>query len=137
MRAAITQRALVWLIVLAAMKVVPWWFRTVAHVLAIVFAMWVGIHYQAPVEWIVIYTLAAVTSAALPAHRVVGFVGLCAGIIVAAWGAYLLRDSWKQLSIDNIVSPQGGVLGGGREAVMLALAGLWLVLGSAFRTQRG
>jgi hypothetical protein len=40
------------------------------------------------------------------------------------------------MSIGGLTSPTGGVLGGGREAIVLVLASLWLVLGSAFRTQR-
>ena len=136
MRAGVTQRAPGWLIVLAvSMKTVPWWFRTLAHVLAVVFALCVGLHYKAP-EWIVIYALAAIVSAALPSHRKIGFIGLGAGILVGAWGAYLVRDAWRDLSIGDLLSGAGGVLGGGREAVLLVIAGLWLVMGSAFRTQR-
>ena len=118
------------------MKVVPWWFRTLAHVLAIVFALWVGLHYRAPAEWIAIFAVAAIMSAALPAHRTLGFVGLAAGIGVGAGGAYLLRDSWKDFSVGNLADMHGGILGNGRDTVMLMLAALWLVLGSAFRTQR-
>ena len=118
------------------MKVVPGWFRSCASVLAVVFAIWLGLHIFAPVEWIVIYAIAAAISAALPSYRVVGFIGLGAGILIGAWGTYLLRDTWNALSLDALLDYKGAAAGGGREAVMLVIAGLWLVVGSAFRTQR-
>jgi hypothetical protein len=117
------------------MKVVPGWFRTCAHGLAIVFALWLGVHIFAPVEWIVIYALTAAVSATLPAYRLAGFIGLGIGILVGAWGTYLLRDAWNALSLATIFSSDGGARGGGREAMMLVVAALWLVVGSAFRTQ--
>jgi hypothetical protein len=40
------------------------------------------------------------------------------------------------MSFGGLTSPTGGILGGGREGIVLVLASLWLVLGSAFRTQR-
>jgi hypothetical protein len=88
------------------------------------------------VPWIAIYAIAAVVSALLPAHRAVGFVGLALGIAIGAWGLYLLRDVWEALRLDKLVETAGGPLGGGREAIVLAVALVWLVLGSAFRTQR-
>jgi hypothetical protein len=118
------------------MQAVPWWFQTLAHVLAVAFALWVGVHIYAPVAWIVIYAAAALMSALLPARRLFGFVGLGVGIAIGASGTYLLRDAWRGLSLDALVSPAGGPLGGGRDAIVLAIAGVWLVLGSAFRTQR-
>jgi hypothetical protein len=136
MRAAEAQRVRTCTIVKAAMKVVPWWFQTLAHVMAVVFALWLGLHIYAPVAWIVIYALAAVLSAALPFHRNVGFVGLAVGIAIGASGTYLLRDSWKSLSLDALLQPKGGLAGNGRDMIVFAIAGVWLVIGSAFRTQR-
>ena len=115
---------------------VPRWFCVVAHVFAVAFAVWLGLHLYAPLEWVAIFVVAAALSALLPYFRVVGFIGLAGGIAIAAAGTYLLRDVWHALSLDGLLSPAGGVLGGGREAIVLALASLWLVLGSAFRTQR-
>jgi len=119
-----------------AMVVVPRWYCVVSHVFAVAFAVWLGLHIYAPLEWVLIFIAAAALSALLPYFRVVGFIGLAGGIAIAAVGTYLLRDVWHLLSLDALVSPAGGVLGGGREAIVLALASLWLVLGSAFRTQR-
>ena len=120
------------------MKGVPWWFQLTAHVLAIAFSIWIGLHVELrdPVPWIAIYGTAAIVSALLPSRRVMGFIGLGLGIAVGAWGGYLLRDVWNGLRVDHLVDMHGGPLGGGREAIVLAFAGLWLVLGSAFRTQR-
>ena len=108
----------------------------VAHAFAVAFAVWLGLHLYAPLEWVAIFVVAAALSALLPYFRVVGFIGLVGGIAIAGAGTYLLRDVWHALSLDGLLSPTGGVLGGGREAVVLAVASLWLVLGSAFRTQR-
>ena len=116
--------------------VVPRWYCVVSHVFAVAFAVWLGLHIYAPLEWVLIFVVAAALSALLPYFRVVGFIGLAGGIAIAAAGTYLLRDVWHLLSLDALLSPTGGVLGGGREAIVLALASLWLVLGSAFRTQR-
>jgi hypothetical protein len=107
-----------------------------AHGFAVVFALWLGLHIYAPVEWMAIAFAAALISALLPYFRVVGFIGLFGGIAIAVIGAYFLRDLWKSLSLAGLTSPTGGVLGGGREAIVLVVASLWLVLGSAFRTQR-
>jgi hypothetical protein len=121
-----------------AMKGVPRWFQVVAYALAVGFSLWIGLHVHIDhaVPWIAIYAIAAVVSALLPAHRAVGFVGLALGIAIGAWGLYLLRDVWEALRLDKLIETAGGPLGGGREAIMLAVALVWLVLGSAFRTQR-
>ncbi len=106
-----------------------------AHALAVAFAIWVGLHIYAPVTWIVIFLAVATLSALLPYFRVVGFIGLAGGVAIGAAGAYLLHDAWPGLSVDGLTSPKGGILGGGRDAVVLVVACLWLVLGSAFRTR--
>jgi hypothetical protein len=118
------------------MAVVPRWYCVLAHVFAVAFAVWLGLHIYAPLEWVAIFVVAAAVSALLPYFRVVGFIGLVGGIAIAGAGTYLLRDVWHLLSVEKLMSPAGGVLGGGREAIVLALASLWLVLGSAFRIQR-
>ncbi|MEO6776772.1 MAG: hypothetical protein ABI467_27770 [Kofleriaceae bacterium] len=115
---------------------VPRWFCGLAHAFAVAFAVWLGLHIYAPLAWIVMFVAVATVSALLPYFRVVGFIGLAAGIAIAAAGTYLLRDAWNAVSLEALLSPAGGVLGGGREAIVLVLASLWLVLGSAFRTQR-
>jgi hypothetical protein len=119
-------------------KGVPRWYQLTAYALAVGFSLWIGLHVHVrdPVPWIVIYAIAAIVSALLPAHRMVGFIGLALGIAIGAWGAYLLRDVWDVLRLDQLFGAGDGPLGGGREVLALAIAGLWLVLGSAFRTQR-
>ncbi|CAN5582576.1 hypothetical protein BH11MYX1_BH11MYX1_35460 [soil metagenome] len=116
------------------MAVVPKWFGVLSHVLAVVFALWLGLHIYAPLEWILICSAVAVLSALLPYFRIVGFVGLAGGIVIGVVGTYLLRDVWKGLSVSGLL--EGGGATAQRDAVVLVFASLWLVLGSAFRTQR-
>ncbi len=120
------------------MKAVPRWFQTTSHVLAVVFSLWLGLHLHTPQaeQWIVIYGVAAALAAALPYHRVLGFAGLASGILIGFWGSWLLRDVWKTLSAGDLFGGHGGLRTGGHEVAMLVIAGLWLVVGSAFRTQR-
>lgn len=108
----------------------------VAHGFAVVFALWLGLHIYAPLEWIAIFVAVATLSALLPYFRVVGFVGLACGVVIAGLGVYLLRDVWNALSLSGLTSTNGGVLGGGRDALVFVIACLWLVIGSAFRTRR-
>ncbi len=105
-----------------------------AHVLAVAFALWLGLHIYAPAEWIVIFFAVAVLSALLPYFRIVGFAGLGGGVIIGGIGTYLLRDVWKVLSVPALTAGRGATTQ--RDAIVLVLASLWLVLGSAFRTQR-
>ena len=118
------------------MSVVPRWFCVVAHGFAVAFALWLGLHIYAPLEWIGIFVAVAAISALLPYFRVVGFVGLACGVAIAGLGVYLLRDVWNALSFDSLTSSSGGILGGGRDALVFVIACLWLVIGSAFRTRR-
>ncbi len=106
----------------------------VAHVFAVGFAVWVGLHIYAPVPWIAVFLAVAVLSATLPYFRVVGFAGLVGGIAIGAVGTYLLRDVWKVLSLTGLTVGMGATAQ--RDAIAVVLASLWLVLGSAFRTQR-
>jgi hypothetical protein len=104
-----------------------------AYVLAVGFCVWIGLHLRtsSPMPWVAIYAVAAIVSALLPSHRAVGFVGLVLGIAIGGWGAYLLRDVFPVLQPDELLATTTG-----REVLAVALAGVWLVLGSAFRTQR-
>ena len=116
------------------MAVVPRWFGVGSHALAVVFALWLGLHIYAPAEWIVIFFAVAVLSALLPYFRIVGFAGLAGGIVIGGVGTYLLRDVWKVLSVPGLAAGCGATPQ--RDALVLVLASLWLVIGSAFRTQR-
>ncbi|MFT3694311.1 MAG: hypothetical protein QM831_14285 [Kofleriaceae bacterium] len=118
------------------MSVVPRWYCVLAHALAVGFCVWLGLHIYAPVEWIAIFGVVVILTALLPVSRVMGFVGIAGGILIAGVGTYLLRDVWKAISVDQIVSFQSGPLVPAREAIVLAFASLWLVAGSVFRTQR-
>lgn len=116
------------------MAVVPTWFRALSHVLAVGFAVWLGLHLYAPVEWILIFLAVTVLSALLPYFRIVGFAGITSGIVIGGLGTYLLRDTWKTFSVSGLAAGSGATAQ--RDAVVLVLSSLWLVLGSAFRTQR-
>jgi hypothetical protein len=124
-------------VIVEVVKGVPRWYLMIADVLAVGFSLWVGLHVLAadPLPWVAIYAVAAIVSALLPVRRAIGFVGLALGIAIGAWGGYLLRDAWSALRLGDLLAARNP-LGGGREAIVLALAGAWLVLGSAFRTQR-
>ena len=118
------------------MKGLPWWFQTVSHVLAVVFSMWVGLHIYAPLEWLVLFGLAAVVAAALPYSRTFGLVGLIVSLAFAGLAGYLTHDMWPELSATALIDPKGGPLGGGRDLVMLGIAAVWMLGGSAFRMTR-
>src|ERR1700685_1921031 len=120
------------------MKAVPWWFQTTANVLAVVFAVWVGLHYRAPhaTAWFVIYGAIAAVTAAIPAHRVVGIAGLLVGVAVMASGAYLMKGAGAAISVRDVFAMHGGVVSPSREAMALVIATAWLMLGSGFRLLR-
>ncbi len=98
------------------------------------FTVWLGLQLYAPLAWIAIFFAVAVISALLPAFRIVGFIGLAAGIVIGSAGIYLLRDGWRVLSVAGLTTGRG--VTPEREALALAIASTWLMLGSVFRTQR-
>ena len=104
-----------------------------ANGIAIALSIWVGMHYRAP-EWLAIYGAAAVATAALPAHRFIGALGLAVGLAVAAGGAFLLRD--VRVSIGDVFAATGGPLAPAREALGVVLTALWLVLASTIRLRQ-
>ena len=115
------------------MTELPWWYSTIASVLAVGLSVWVGIHYRSP-EWVSIYAAAALACAALPAHRIVGWFALAIGLAIAGAGLYLLRGS--DLVLADVFSAEGGTTSPPREAAVLAVVVLWLVIGSLYRTRR-
>jgi hypothetical protein len=118
------------------MKAVPRWYQTLSSVLAVVFAVWVGMHATAPIEWLTIYTFAAIVTAALPAHRLVGVAGLAIGLVVAGWGGYQSRGAFSAMSAHDLFSFSNGVLSATREFVGIVVIGGWLIAGSVFRLLR-
>ena len=113
---------------------VPRWFRGLSHAFAVVFAVWLGLQLYAPAAWIAIFFAVAVISALLPAFRIVGFIGLAAGLVIASVGIYLLRDGWRVLAVAGLTTGRG--VTPEREALALGVASAWLMLGSVFRTQQ-
>ena len=110
---------------------VPWWYTTIAHVLAITLSVWVGLHYRAP-EWLALYGLAAVASALLPGRKVFGAIGLIAGLGIAGLGAYLMRDVRHSIVIGDLFN-DGPVVTPTREAVVLVVTTMWLLAASPLR----
>ena len=104
-----------------------------ANGIAIALSIWVGMHYRAP-EWLAIYGAAAAATAALPAHRFVGAIGLAVGLAVAVGGAFLLKGS--HVALGEAFSATGGPLAPAREALGVILTALWLVVASAIRLRR-
>ena len=104
-----------------------------ANGIAVALSIWVGMHYRAP-EWLALYGAAAATTAALPAHRFVGAIGLAIGLAVAIGGAFLLRNS--HVSPGEVLSAEGGPLAPTREALGVVLTALWLVIASALRLKQ-
>ena len=104
-----------------------------ANGIAVALSIWVGMHYRAP-EWLAIYGAAAAATAALPAHRFVGAIGIAIGLVVAAGGAFLLRGA--HVSAGDVLSAAGGPLAPAREALGVVLTALWLVVASAIRLKQ-
>jgi len=115
------------------MTELPWWYSTIASVFAVGLSVWVGLHFRSP-EWVAIYGAAALACAALPAHRTIGWIGLAIGLAIAGAGAYLLRGI--DLVLADLTSADGGAASPVREAAVLAITALWLVIGSLYRTRR-
>ncbi len=113
------------------MSEVPWWYGTIAHVMAIALSVWVGLHYRVGVEWLVLYGAAAAASAALPTRRFFAIFGLTVGLSVALGGLYLMRDA--HIVPADLLLPKGGALAAPREALALACTAVWLLAGSALR----
>jgi hypothetical protein len=107
------------------MSPVPRWFSVLANGFAVAFAFCLGLHSYSHAEWLVIFAAMAGISAVLPYVRVVAFAGLAGGIVIAVVGTYFIRASW------HTAAPLPG-----RDAVVLVIGCLWLVVGSAFRLQQ-
>jgi hypothetical protein len=116
-----------------AMTEVPWWYGTIAHVMAIGLSVWLGLHYKVGAEWLLLYGAAAAASAMLPSKRIAGAIGVVAGVVVAAGGIYLMRNAGSAIQPSQLFALHGGALTATREAAMLGLTVVWLLAGSALR----
>lgn len=114
----------------------PWWIGTLAQSLAVLLSVWCGLHARFGAEWLVLWGVAAATSAVLPIGKITGAIGLLVGAAVAVGGAYLMRDARGAVSIGDLVSPHGGIVSPTREAAVLVLTACWLLGASAFRLLR-
>jgi hypothetical protein len=110
---------------------VPWWYTTIAHVLAIALSVWTGLHYRAP-EWMALYGVAALGSAILPGRKLLGAIGLVTGLVVAGTGAYLMRDVRHGIVLGDLFAG-GPIITPTREAVVLVLTTMWLLAASPLR----
>jgi len=110
---------------------VPWWYTTIAHVLAVALSVWVGLHYRAP-EWLALYGAGAVASALLPGRKLFGVLGLLAGLAIAGSGAYLMRDVRHGIMLGDLFAG-GPIITPTREAVVLVLTTMWLLAAAPLR----
>jgi hypothetical protein len=115
------------------MNDVPGWYGRAASAIAVLLSIWVGLHYRSP-EWLALYGAAAMTSALLPAHRLLGAAGIVVGIAVAVAGYYLTRG--MRVDLGSLASTAGGPLAPAREVLAIAVTAAWLLVGSTFRLLR-
>lgn len=123
------------------MRPVPRWFIAICWVLAVLFALCVGLQVNDPdpARWMALYGAAAIASAVLPARRLFAATAMLVGLAAAAWGAYLANQVLDQLEISDLwmkMSEKGGAVEVGREAAGLAIVALGLIGTSTFRATR-
>jgi hypothetical protein len=123
------------------LKPVPTWFRLASYVMAALLAVCVALQYNDPdpARWMVMYGAAAIVAALLPIKKQLVPAGYIVGALALAWAVYLLYLVWGRMEVTDLVdkmSEKGGAVEEGREAGGLAIAGVWLVFASAFRSRR-
>lgn len=123
------------------MKPLPRWFVTLCWVMAVGFAMCVGLQVNDPdpLLWMAMYAGAAVATAILPARRLFAAGAVVVGLIAAGWGAYLGDQVFHELALSDLwlkMSEKGGAVEVGREAVGLVIIAACLLGASAFRVTR-
>jgi hypothetical protein len=123
------------------MKPVPGWFRIASYVMAALLAVCVALQYNDPdpIRWMAMYGAAAIVAALLPAKKQLVPAGYVVAAVALVWGAYLLYDVWGRMQVADLVekmSEKGGAVEEGRESGGLAIAGVWLVFASWFRSRR-
>jgi hypothetical protein len=92
-----------------------------------------------PIRWMAMYGAAAIVAALLPAKKQLVPAGYVVAAVALVWGAYLLYDVWGRMQVADLVekmSEKGGAVEEGRESGGLAIAGVWLVFASWFRSRR-
>jgi len=123
------------------MKPVPGWFRIASYVMAALLAVCVALQYNDPdpMRWMAMYGAAMIVAALLPAKKQLVPAGYVVGAVALAWAAYLLYEVWGRMQVTDLVdkmSEKGGAVEEGRESGGLAIAGVWLVFASWFRSRR-
>ena len=92
-----------------------------------------------PVRWMIIYGVAALAAAALPARRMLMIPAALVGLAAAAWGAYLVSQVAGVLEVSDLwlkMNEKGGAVEVGREAGGLATIAGFLLPAAAFRATR-
>src|SRR4051812_30309614 len=102
------------------MKPVPRWFVAICWVLAVLFAISVGLQVNDPdpIRWMTIYGLAGLAIGLLPARRWLSFACFGLGLIAAGWGAYLGQQVVGVIHFSDLwlkMNEKGGAVEVGRE----------------------
>jgi hypothetical protein len=123
------------------MKPVPRWFVAICWLLAVLFAISVGLQVNDPdpIRWMLIYGLAGIAIGLLPARRWISFVCFGLGLFAAGWAAYLGQQVLGVIHFSDLwlkMSEKGGAVEVGREAGGLAIVAIGLLGCGAFRQMR-
>ncbi|MDB4964197.1 MAG: hypothetical protein JWP01_4196 [Myxococcales bacterium] len=123
------------------MAPVPTWFRVGCGLMAALFGLCVVLQVNDPdpLRWMMIYGMAAVTTALLPANKPVAAIALIVGLIALAWAMYLIQSIWGVVALSDVVekmSEKGGAVEVEREAGGLMIEGVWLLFAASFRGTR-
>lgn len=123
------------------MQPVPGWFRIASYVMGALLVVCVALQYNDPdpIRWMAMYGAAAIVALLLPAKKQLVPAGYLVAAVALVWGAYLLYDVWGRMEVPDLInkmSEKGGAVEEGRESGGLAIAGVWLVFASWFRSRR-
>lgn len=123
------------------MQPVPGWFRIASYVMGALLVFCVALQYNDPdpIRWMAMYGAAAIVALLLPAKKQLVPAGYLVAAVALVWGAYLLYDVWGRMEVPDLInkmSEKGGAVEEGRESGGLAIAAVWLVFASWFRSRR-
>lgn len=123
------------------MQPVPGWFRIASYVMGALLVVCVALQYNDPdpIRWMAMYGAAAIVALLLPAKKQLVPAGYLVAAVALVWGAYLLYDVWGRMEVPDLInkmSEKGGAVEEGRESGGLAIAAVWLVFASWFRSRR-